>query len=84
MFGIHIMVKNNMFCDNETVYKNASTPESTLKKKNISICYHICSETMSSVVSQISKEGAAANLADMFTKMFFHIIRETLLNDLKY
>ena len=38
MFGIPLEVLINMFCINEAVYKNALTPELTLKKKNVRIC----------------------------------------------
>ena len=40
MFGIPIEGETNIFCDNEAVYKNASTPESVLHKKHHSIAYH--------------------------------------------
>ena len=73
-----------MFCDNETVYKNASTPESTLKKKNISICYHKFREAVAAGVARIAKEGTANNLVDMFTKMWVQIRRETLLDKFTY
>ena len=46
MFGIPLEVLINMFCINEAVYKNALTPELTLKKKNISIFYHNCTEAV--------------------------------------
>ena len=55
MFGIPIEGPINMFCDNEAVYKNASTPESTLKRKNVSICYHKYKEAVTYGVSRISK-----------------------------
>ena len=39
MFGVPIEGPTNVFCDNMTVYKNASTPESTLRKKEDIIAY---------------------------------------------
>ena len=84
MFGIPIEVPSNMFCNNESVYKNVLTPESTLKKKNVSIFYHKCREAVSSGVSWIDKDGAATNLADLFTNMLVHIRRETLLDKFTY
>jgi hypothetical protein len=36
MMGIPVDGPANMFCDNESVVKSTSTPESTLKKKHIS------------------------------------------------
>ena len=40
MFGVPIEGPTNVFCDNELVYKNVSTPESVFKKKHHSIAYH--------------------------------------------
>ena len=40
MFGVPLEGPTNIFCDNESVFKNASIPDSTLKKKHTSICYH--------------------------------------------
>jgi hypothetical protein len=40
MFGVPIDGPTTIFCDNEAVYKNASLPESTLKKKHHSSAYH--------------------------------------------
>ena len=40
MFGIPIVGPSNVFCDNESVYKNASFADSQLKKKHQSICFH--------------------------------------------
>ena len=46
MFGIPIEFPTNVFCDNETVIKSTTIPESTLKKKLNSICYHRCREAV--------------------------------------
>jgi hypothetical protein len=40
MFGIAIEGETNGFCDNSSVVKNVTTPESTLNKKHITIAYH--------------------------------------------
>ena len=79
MFDIPIEGLSNMFSDNESAHNNVSNHESTLKKKNLSICYHICRETVATRVSRISKEGTAINLADIFTKMLVRIRHETFL-----
>ena len=41
MFGVPIDGSTEVFCDNEAVYKNASTPESQLRKKHHIILYHM-------------------------------------------
>ena len=69
IFGIPIEGPTNMICNNEAVYKNAFNPESTLKKKSVSICYHKYREAVASGLARISKEGPSTNLTDIFTKM---------------
>ena len=68
MFGIPIEGATNMFCDNEAVYKNASTPESVLHKKHHSIAYHYCRSQVAMCVGRLAKEDTKTNLADLFTK----------------
>ena len=46
MFGIPMEGPTNVFCDNEAVFKNTSIPDSTLKKKHTSICYHRAREAV--------------------------------------
>ena len=41
MMGIPLDGETNVFCDNQAVVINSSFPESQLKKKHLSICYHI-------------------------------------------
>ena len=55
-FGVPMDGPTNMFCDNEAVYNNASTPESQLKKKHHSISYHISREAVVSGACRIAKE----------------------------
>ena len=68
MFGVPLNGPTNMFMDNEAVYKSASIPESTLKKKHLSIAYHRCREAVAAGTIRIAKEGTETNLADLFTK----------------
>ena len=68
MFGIPIEDATNIFCDNEAVYKNVSTPESVLHKKHDSIAYHYCRSQVVMCVGRLAKEDTKTNLADLFTK----------------
>ena len=68
MFGVPLEGPTNMFCDNEAVFKNTSMPDSTLKKKHTSICYHCCREAVASHTVRVAKEGTLMNLSDLFTK----------------
>ena len=40
MFGVPINNEATVFCDNESVVKSSTFPESTLKKKHVSIAFH--------------------------------------------
>ena len=53
MFGIPIEVPSKLFCGNEYLYKNVSNTDSTLKNKNIIICYHNYRKAVAVVVAQI-------------------------------
>ena len=67
IFGVPVDVPTDMFCDNEAVYKNASTPESHLKKKHHSIYYLMSQEAVDSGACSIVKGDTETNLADLFT-----------------
>ena len=56
------------FFDNEAVVRNTSMPESTLKKKHISICYHMVREAVAANILRVTKEDGKTNLADVLTK----------------
>ena len=84
MFGIPIEGPTNVFCDNESVYKNVSTPESVLKRKHHSIAYHRCRESVAANTLRLAKEPTETNLADLFTKLLPRVTREKLLNWFTY
>ena len=84
MFGVPIEGPTNVFCDNELVYNNVSTPESVLKKKHHSIAYHRCREAVEASTMHISKEPTTTNLSDLFTNMLPQFVREKLLDRLTY
>ena len=84
MFGVPINGSTQMFCDNKTMYKNASIPELPLRKKHHSIAYHMSRESVASGASRISKEDIETNLEDLFTKLFPRPRRELLLNKFTY
>ena len=84
MFGVPINGSTQMFCDNETMYKDASIPELPLRKKHHSIAYHMSRESVESGASQISKEDTETNLAYPFTKVLLRPRRKLLLNKFTY
>ena len=84
MFGIPIEGPTNVFCDNEAVFNNTSIPDSTLKKKHTSICYHQAREAVAACTMRVAKEGTATNLADLFTKPLTDSRRAFLLDRFTY
>ena len=68
MFGIPIEGYANVFCDNESVFKNASFAESRLKKKHNSICFHRVRECVASMILMPFKVNTNFNLSDILTK----------------
>ena len=84
MFGVPMEGATNIFCDNEAVYKNSSTPESTLNKKQHSIAYHYCRSNVAMGVCRLAKEDTKTNLADLFTKCLAAIKRCELLDYFMY
>ena len=84
MFGIPIEGPTNVFCDNEAVFKNISIPDSTLKKKHTSICYHRAREAVAARTMQVAKEGTVTNLSDLFAKPLTGLRRAFLLDRFTY
>ena len=78
------MGPTNIFCDNEAVYKSTAIPETTLKKKHLSIAYYQCREAVAAGYARVAKEGTETNLADAFTKLLAHIQREYLFDLFTY
>ncbi len=84
MFGVPIEGPTNIYCDNEAVYKNSSTPESVLSKKQHSIAYHYCREAVAANICRLAKEDTNTNLSDLFTKSLPQAKREELLGYFMY
>ena len=55
MFGIPVEGTANVYCDNESMTKNITTPESKLKKKHHSVVYHRCQEALAAGTVRIEK-----------------------------
>jgi hypothetical protein len=68
MMGVPIDGPANMFCDNESVVKSAARPESQLKKKHVSLCYHAVRETIAHQIVRVAWERGETNIADLLTK----------------
>ena len=69
MMGVPIDGPTSVFCDNESVVKNTTRPESPLKKKHNSVAYHRAREACAAGVIRIAKQDGKTNIADLFTKL---------------
>ena len=78
MFGVPIEGYANVFCDNESVFINASTAESRLKKKHNSICFHKVRECVAGKIIMPFKVDTGYNLSDILTKSLSAMDRKKL------
>ena len=69
MMGIPITGPASVFCDNQSVFQNATVPESVIKKKHNSIAYHRTREAQAAGTVRIAWENGETNLADVLTKL---------------
>ncbi|HSN67533.1 MAG TPA: reverse transcriptase domain-containing protein [Fusibacter sp.] len=84
MFGIDIAGKIDILCDNMSVVRNASIPESVLSKKHTSICYHRVREAVAAGILWIAKIDSKFNLADLLTKLLPNDLRGYLIGSIHY
>ena len=84
MMGIPIDGPASVFCDNNSVVLNASTPESQLKKKHNAIAYHRTREACAAGTIRIAHEGTLTNVSDLFTKLLSSVRRKFLLAFILY
>ena len=80
MFGIPVLGPTYVFCDNASVVKNASQPDSTLNKKHHQICYHRCRESSARGMVIFGKEDGETNLSDILTKLLETVRRRKVTN----
>jgi hypothetical protein len=69
MMGIPMDGPANIYCDNESVFRNAAFPESVIKKKHNSIAYHKTRESQASGSVRVAWIPGSKNIADLFTKL---------------
>jgi hypothetical protein len=84
MFGVPLLGPADIFCDNEAVVTNCSTPESTIKKKHHGIAYHHNREAVASRKVRIANEDSETNLADLCTKLLSEERRNFLFDRFMY
>ncbi len=69
MMGIPLTGPSYIFADIKSQVTNATIPESTLKKKCNSICYHAVQESVAIGESLITHIKSEDNLSDLMTKV---------------
>jgi hypothetical protein len=69
MMGVPLTGPTPLFCDNESVVRKSSAPESVLKKKHNSIAYHWSHEACAAGIISIAKEDGETNISDILTKL---------------
>jgi hypothetical protein len=84
MLGVPIEGPTNVYCDNKSVVKSLTRPESTLKKKHAAINYHRIREAQAAGGVHPQEPLPACiesteNLADALTKVLSARTEETLL-----
>ena len=69
MLGIPLNGPASVFCDNQSVVKNTTAPQSVLKKRHNAIAYHRAREAQAAGIIRVAWENGETNIADHFTKL---------------
>ena len=80
MMGVEVFGPTYIYGDNMSVVHNTSKPESMLKKKSNSICYHFVREAVAMRECLVSHIPTAKNVADLLTKVLFGRRRRELVS----
>ena len=84
MMGVPIEGPTNVLCDNKAVVDNSTLPESQLKKKHLSCCYHYVRECCAKLAARVAFEKSEDNLADICTKVLGQAKRKDLCSRILY
>jgi hypothetical protein len=79
MMGVPVTGPSYIYGDNMSVINNTQRPESTLKKKHNSICYHAIRESVAMGESLTGHIRTEHNLADLLTKVMYGSKRRRLV-----
>ena len=82
--GIRIDQPTFVYGDNQSVLKNVTLPESTLKKKSNSIAYHFVRESVALGETIHAYIPSGENFADLLTKSLTGIKRSTHVQKIMY
>ena len=79
MMGVDVPRPTYVYGDNMSVINNTSKPESTLRKKSNSICYHAVREAVTAKECLTTHIPTSCNWADLLTKVLFGTKRRRLV-----
>ena len=80
MMGVEVLGPTYVYGDNMSVIHNTSKPQSQLKKKSNSICYHFVREAVAMRECLTSHIPTGRNVADLLTKVLFGRKRRDLVS----
>ena len=84
MMGVEVTRPSYIYGDNMSVINNTSKPESVLKKKSNSICYHFVREAVAMKEALTAHIPTLENVADLLTKVLSGGKRQNLVKKLLY
>ena len=84
LIGVPILGPMDVYCDKEGVVLNSQLPESTLKKKHLSIYYHFVCKCCAKQAARIAYVPTDKNLADLATKCLDQVKRKNIVSQLLY
>ena len=84
MMGVPVSGPSYIYGNNMSVIYNTQRPESTLKKKHNSICYHAIRESVAMGESLTSHIPTQWNLADLLTKILYGMKRKGMVEGILY
>jgi len=84
MMGVGISGPSYIYGDNMLVIHNTQRPESLLKKKSNSICYHPIRESVAMGESLTGHIGTNENVGDLATKVLYGQKRRYMVSQLLY
>ena len=84
MMGVPLPGSSYIYGDNMSAIHNTQHPESTLKKKNNSICYHALREAVAMSEYLTTHIPTKDNLSDMMTKFLYGSKNRGLVEGLMY
>ncbi len=82
--GVPFSGPSFIYGDNKSQVTNSSRPESTLKKKSHSICYHAIQESVAMGKSFMTHCKTNDNLSDPLTKLTFDAKCRRLMSNILY